>query len=337
LENEFAQYGTITSVKIMKDDKYNSKGFGFVCFSSPDEATKAVTELNGKMIGTKPLYVSLAQRKDIRKSQLEAQAAQRTQLRTQQLAMASGIPGIANPMYPGAPMYYPPNAYAPQGGRGAMIGYPPQPMAMPRGRGGQLPGMPPIPPPYGAYPYGPVPPMPQGQQPPPPQQQGQGQRNGRTPRNQQQPQQQGNPRPQTNGVAKQPTGPSAAPNGTTVSPQGSKPVYQPKPSVRNPDQNITPTQSTVTSPPSQAPAVPVASPTTAILSQAPPGDHKQILGETLYPRIADLQPELAGKITGMLLEMDNSELIQLADDHGALNAKVREAMAVLEEYSKRAD
>jgi len=79
------------------------------------------------------------------------------------------------------------------------------------------------------------------------------------------------------------------------------------------------------------------SPTTALLSQAPPSDHKQILGETLYPRIADIQPDLAGKITGMLLEMDNSELITLADDNNALNAKVREAMAVLEEYSRRAD
>jgi hypothetical protein len=31
--------------------------------------------------------------------------------------------------------------------------------------------------------------------------------------------------------------------------------------------------------------------------------------------------------------MDNGELIQLADDNNALNAKVREAMAVLEEVS----
>ena len=85
LQAEFEPFGQITSCKIMMDDKAVSKGFGFVCFSAPDEATKAVTELNGKMIGTKPLYVSLAQRKDVRKSQLEAQVAQRNQIRTQQM------------------------------------------------------------------------------------------------------------------------------------------------------------------------------------------------------------------------------------------------------------
>jgi polyadenylate binding protein len=85
LQLEFEPFGQITSCKIMMDDKLVSKGFGFVCFSAPDEATKAVTELNGKMIGSKPLYVSLAQRKETRKSQLEAQVAQRNQIRTQQI------------------------------------------------------------------------------------------------------------------------------------------------------------------------------------------------------------------------------------------------------------
>lgn len=47
------------------------------------------------------------------------------------------------------------------------------------------------------------------------------------------------------------------------------------------------------------------------VASAPPGQQKQLIGEALYPKIQLWQPELAGKITGMLLEMDNAELIGL--------------------------
>merc|ERR1719330_1442853 len=76
--DEFAAMGTITSARVMRDLKTNrSKGFGFVCYSTPEEATRAVNEMNGKIIAGKPIFVALAQRKDVRRAQLEAQHTNR--------------------------------------------------------------------------------------------------------------------------------------------------------------------------------------------------------------------------------------------------------------------
>ena len=149
LRAEFEPFGTITSCKIMRDEKGTSKGFGFVCYSSPEEATKAVAEMNNKMIGTKPLYVSLAQRREVRRQQLESQIAQRNQIRMQQAA-AAGMPGG----YLNGPLYYPPGpgGFPPQS-RG-MMGYggpqpgmlPPRPRYAPNGANMPMPG------PYGQAP-----------------------------------------------------------------------------------------------------------------------------------------------------------------------------------------
>lgn len=116
LRGIFDQFGTITSAKVMSDPKGQSKGFGFVCFSTPEEATKAVTEMNGKIVGSKPLYVALAQRKELRKAQLEAQFAQRAK-------MTPRLP--AGPMYNGQSMFYP----QPPGQPGFVY-----PQMVPRGR-----------------------------------------------------------------------------------------------------------------------------------------------------------------------------------------------------------
>ena len=58
-----------------------------------------------------------------------------------------------------------------------------------------------------------------------------------------------------------------------------------------------------------------------------------MIGERLYPLIHQTQPELAGKITGMLLEMDNSELLLLMETPEALESKVDEAVEVLKQHN----
>merc|ERR1719361_152983 len=45
--------------------------------------------------------------------------------------------------------------------------------------------------------------------------------------------------------------------------------------------------------------------TSEMLSSANPSQQKQMIGERIFPKIQHREPKLAGKITGMLLEMDN--------------------------------
>ena len=47
-----------------------------------------------------------------------------------------------------------------------------------------------------------------------------------------------------------------------------------------------------------------------------------MLGERLFPIIQQLQPDLAGKITGMLLETHSTELLHILESRESLKAKV---------------
>nr|KAF6349592.1 poly(A) binding protein cytoplasmic 3 [Myotis myotis] len=76
LQKEFSPFDTITGAKFMMEGG-PSKGFGFVRFSSPEEATKAVTEMNGRIVATKPLCVALAQCKEERQAHLTNRYMQR--------------------------------------------------------------------------------------------------------------------------------------------------------------------------------------------------------------------------------------------------------------------
>ncbi|OUC47931.1 putative Poly-adenylate binding protein, unique domain protein, partial [Trichinella nativa] len=77
--------------------------------------------------------------------------------------------------------------------------------------------------------------------------------------------------------------------------------------------------------------------TSSMLSSAPPQEQKQMLGERLFPLIMEIHKDLAGKITGMLLEMDNGELLNMLESPDLLNAKVTEAVRVLKEHQHKSE
>ncbi|EDO14721.1 hypothetical protein Kpol_1075p1a, partial [Vanderwaltozyma polyspora DSM 70294] len=127
LQEEFSPFGTIISAKVMRTEDGKSKNFGFVCFSTPEEATRAITEKNQQIVAGKPLYVAIAQRKEVRRAQLAQQVQARNQMRYQQAtaaAAAAGIPGqFLQPMFYGV---MPPRGVPFNGPNPQMSGVPPQ-------------------------------------------------------------------------------------------------------------------------------------------------------------------------------------------------------------------
>ncbi|CAF1015308.1 unnamed protein product [Brachionus calyciflorus] len=288
LRQEFVSFGTITSAKVMTENG-RSKGFGFVCFSAPEEATKAVTDMNGRIVGTKPLYVALAQRKEDRKHHLATQYMQRittSRLQNQQMgavfppAAASGIylPSIQN----AGGRFYP-----------AAGGFPGQVRPTPRWAGqtrAQTPGNT-----YQNYQM-----INTGQQ---------------------------RPRLPFNPSMIRPTNV----NGNQQQQQQPRQqlAQQVQPKLNRPTQPGQVVQTQAINVPGQEPL------TAAMLSAAQPQEQKQLLGERLYPLIYTMHPEWAGKITGMLLEIDNAELLHMLESRESLKAKVDEAVIVLQAHQSR--
>ncbi|KAJ4850853.1 hypothetical protein Tsubulata_032253 [Turnera subulata] len=300
LREHFSQCGTITSAKLMRDDRGISKGFGFVCFSSPEEANKAVNTFHGYMFHRKPLYVAIAQRKEDRQAQLQLQYAHR-------------MAGLAGPSAGVIPGGYPPLYYtAPPG---VISQVPPRPglMYQPLGmRPGWRPNgfAPPTRPTFQPSQFAA---MPNGQR---QHRQSRGRMNGHMlPQNSahsvpymQQPTQSlthsKDPNNQRTGQAK----------------------YVPNGRVRE----INKGSGIASAGSNSLGAVPQGSEMlSSMLAAATPEQQKQILGERLYPLVQKHQPDLVAKITGMLLEMDNAELLLLLESPESLASKVEEAVEVL--------
>jgi polyadenylate-binding protein len=58
--------------------------------------------------------------------------------------------------------------------------------------------------------------------------------------------------------------------------------------------------------------------TAHLLASSSEADKRKLIGEQLYPQVYKIHAPQAGKITGMLLEMETSELFHLFDDQAAL-------------------
>jgi len=314
LRKEFAPYGTITSAKVMNEEG-RSKGFGFVCFSSPEEATKAVTEMNGRIIVAKPLYVALAQRKEDRKAHLASQYIQRMAgMRMQQMGgmQQMGMGGYFMPTMPQPQRFFTPAQIRAQP-RWPQQQAVPRPGGMPgMGMGGMGMG-------GGVGPRGP--------------------RVGGPRVGQQQPRPMNQPGPQPMTMMARPGMPPVPMVGAQqVRPQQS---FKYTPTARNPPAQVMPGQMVAPGgapPPQQAVLVQGQEPLTAtMLAAAPPQEQKQMLGERLFPLIQRMFPDLAGKITGMLLEIDNAELVHMLEDQNSLKGKVEEAVAVLQAHQGKGD
>ncbi|KAH8739105.1 poly(a)-binding protein fabm [Cryptosporidium ryanae] len=403
LRSLFEPFGTISSVSIKVDESGVSRGFGFVSFLSPDEATKAITEMHLKLVRGKPLYVGLHERKEQRALRLQQRIRGGIPPVLRPGAIPPGPPGVH-----GAPMQFgvPPQMYFIPGNP---TGVPAT--AMPHGRALVPNGFPnqngmsnhpwrPNPTRVGGYnTTGTVPQMVNGPQigshysgnvlqgnavsgsvsasgsvsgsvsggpsgvPVPPGggtpgiqggssagavsghpvqhsgiQTGQNQR-GSGPAG-------GNQRVHNRNVQGSSGGRAGGAHGPgshhQMQKQGMKFTQNHKGGASGhgtavgPDmmQNGRQIDSTMVSgnPMMQShmmpqPDIPL---TAATLAAASPSMQKQLLGERLFPIIAQFQPELAGKITGMMLEMDNSELLEILSSDIEIKNKVDEAMVVLE-------
>ncbi|GFT95244.1 polyadenylate-binding protein 1 [Nephila pilipes] len=325
LRKEFAPFGTITSAKVMSDSNGRSRGFGFVCFSSPEEATKAVTEMNGRIVVSKPLYVALAQRKEDRKAHLASQYMQR---------MAGMRMQLGQMFNPGNAGYFVPTMPQTQRGYFPQIS---QMRATPRWP--QTPQMRPGGQPTTAFPAMQSAPFARATRPAVAAAQNPGMRANMT------------ARPIT---GQQPTAAAAAASGTRVAAMGPTSVGAARPAgiaaasvnqgrpaaykytsnMRNPPQPQTVQQAvTQQAVAQQAVHIQGQEPLTAsMLADANAQEQKQMLGERLFPVIHRWYPDMAGKITGMLLEIDNSELLHMLEHHESLKAKVEEAVAVLQAH-----
>ncbi|XP_028148982.1 polyadenylate-binding protein 4-like [Diabrotica virgifera virgifera] len=268
LHKEFAPYGTITSAKVMRENG-RSKGFGFVCFTSTEEATKAVAEMNGKMIGNKPLYVGLAQRKEERRAYLNSQHLQRAQaLRIQNgLTFPTTTPPFLFPTVAQGPRFF--NHINSINHIRPTARWPVSNAIRPNGT-------------YNLA------------------------------------------------LINSPHRVSSRTSVNTRNSINARPITGQQTAPSRPNSKYTNSSNN-----SARPAPAGVGNGGDIPNNGLPNvqDQKQLIGEQLFTMVHKMCPEISGKITGMLLEIDNSELLHLLENKDSLKARVDEAIAVLQAHN----
>ncbi|KAK4405205.1 Polyadenylate-binding protein 8 [Sesamum angolense] len=262
LKELFSPFGTVTSCKVMCDPKGLSKGSGFVAFSTSQEASKAISEMNGKMVCSKPLYVAIAEKKEVRRARLQPGFGYQQQFVPSVRPSGTVMPNILFPIIQHGQQS--PRHSGRRPGSDALHlqqTQPPIPLMhhqmVLRGNAYHLP-----------FGYG---------------------------------------LSNVSGQGSSTTGM------LSIAPENS---YLPVHERRSHG------------------SVPVGTLASA-LANALPSEQRTMLGESLYPLVEQLEHEMAAKVTGMLLEMDQTEVLHLLESPESLRAKVEEAMEVLKNAPQR--
>jgi len=355
LKDAFGVFGKITSAKVMTDNVGHSKGFGFVCFTTPDEAKEAVS-MNGNLLGSKPLYVALAQRREDRRAKLFAEHQQRLQYRTNvgNMPTAASMNYFGTPAFPPTQRFFhaaPALASQPRWNRPGM-GAPQVQMAHPGLGTAMRPTM--------GAPYV-------------------GNNAAMAAMTQNQMAQQFRGQPATRGIVSgmQPgMNAGSLPNGNIIAPGAGGPHQQyngqrsnmnqlvgsgnvPRATMAAVTASVRPSSGNqmqrqmlqanvqganaanvrfhqnarnVAAQPGRVPMRPAAvgdQPYNMAVSGLNDQDQKQYLGEQIFRKVEKICPEQAGKITGMLIGMDTTELYRMVDSDEFLHEKVQEGISVL--------
>eukprot|EP00467_Chlorarachnion_reptans_P023047 CAMPEP_0114507850 /NCGR_PEP_ID=MMETSP0109-20121206/12251_1 /TAXON_ID=29199 /ORGANISM="Chlorarachnion reptans, Strain CCCM449" /LENGTH=610 /DNA_ID=CAMNT_0001686673 /DNA_START=210 /DNA_END=2042 /DNA_ORIENTATION=- len=305
LNQLFGEFGAIKSSTVKLENGV-PRGFGFVNYATPEAATKAVTNMHRKVVHGKLLYVALAQSRDERLRKLQDKYQK-------QAAMQGMYPGPPAPgyMYPqaaggytGRPVFIQPLVagrprYFPQG----MQRMPNQMMVNPSMRGGA----------------------------------GRGGRGGRK----------GMDYKLTANARNHPAQGGVMPMPQQMMPMAQNPQYQMQ---QRQQQMMVNQMAAMSIQPGAGPAgqeeTQVQPNPTASLAAALQGmdeeSQKHTIGEMLYPKIQARLLELdradkAGKITGMLLDLENEKLLEMIPNAQLLNDQVVEALEVLDKDAEDED